>query len=542
MKKALLLFVSFIVLLSSCATRMIKVENLKMQETGVYETGLYDESAAEIVEFYAPEKKVFFTNGKDGSLVILQDNNGTLTEQKKISFDQGDVNSVSVHGNLAAVAVADGDKTRNGKVYFINASSGEKLGSVAVGALPDMVTFSPDGKYVLSANEGEPNEEYKVDPVGSVSIIKVNAVEPSMSVVTTLTFSESVAAPSESGIPVRTHDYLKEFRPDYSFAKDIEPEYIAVDGKSKYAYVSCQENNAVAKIDIVAGKVVTLKSLGYKDYTSCGVDFIEDGKAEIVSEPYYGIYMPDSITTFEVDGKTYIATANEGDDRADWEDGTEFEDHDVAKAKSLIKDFGLTLDASLLNEKGELKSDYKSVRVSPYDCVDTDGDGDIDILVGFGGRSFTIWDENLNKVYDSGSLFETYTAGVNKSSFNSSNDNLLVDDRSPKKGPEPEAIAAGKIGGTPLLFVGLERFGGIFSFDVSVPAEPKMLDYVTSRNLKAAVDAEGEYTDTSSANTGDLGPEGFHFISADESGTGNAQLVVGNEVSGTVRVYSLITE
>ncbi|WP_407635911.1 choice-of-anchor I domain-containing protein [Sediminispirochaeta smaragdinae] len=186
-----------------------------------------------------------------------------------------------------------------------------------MGALPDMVTFFPNGKYVLSANEGEPVEKYESDPAGSVSIIEVGYSSPADSVCTTLTFSESDSEKSKDGVPVRTHDYLGNFETDYSFDKDIESEYIAVDGTSQYAYVSSQENHAVAKIDIERKKILTLKSLGYKDYSQCGVDFVEDGKINIVSEPYYGLYMPDSLTTFEVDGKTYIATANEGDDRGE---------------------------------------------------------------------------------------------------------------------------------------------------------------------------------------------------------------------------------
>ena len=45
-----------------------------------------------------------------------------------------------------------------------------------------------------------------------------------------------------------------------SYAEDaylnIEPEYIAVDSQSKYAYVTLQEVSAIAKVDIAKGQIV----------------------------------------------------------------------------------------------------------------------------------------------------------------------------------------------------------------------------------------------------------------------------------------------
>ncbi|MBN2628029.1 MAG: hypothetical protein JXA95_15280 [Spirochaetales bacterium] len=142
-------------------------------------------------------------------------------------------------------------------------------------------------------------------------------------------------------------------------------------------------------------------------------------------------------------------------------------------------------------------------------------------------------------VYDSGSLFERFTADFQPDFINCSNDNLAIDDRSPKKGPEPEAIAFGEIEGRPLLFVGLERFGGFFVFAVSDPTAPEMMLYHTDRNFSAALNEDREYEDTSFNNTGDLGPEGFHIVSADDSLTGKALLITGSEVSGTVSVYQM---
>ena len=540
MKKTYLLFLAGLIILSSCLATKPSVtdKTLTVHSVMVYDSAMYDQSAAEIVAFDKKNNQVLCTNGSDGSLTILSASGNSLSKAAGVAFPGGDANSVSVSGDLAAVAVAASDKVSPGKVYFVNLADGTVKGEVEVGALPDMVKFTPDGKYVLVANEGEPSEGYAADPDGSVSLITVNKKDLSASPVTTLTFSASDLAADASGVPVRTHDYLSSMPTGFSVAQDMEPEYIAVDEDSRYAYVCCQENNAVAKIDIPNGSVITVKSLGYKDYSLSGLDCYEDGTAHIIAQPVYGIYMPDSITCFEIDGKTYLATANEGDDRADWEDGTAVEDYDCTKAKNL-GDFGLMLDDVFLDSEGKILAEYKSLKVSPYDCIDSDHDGDIDILASFGARSFSIWDEDLNLVYDSGSLFEEYTADLAPEFFNCSNDNMVIEDRSPKKGPEPEAIAYGEVDGVPLVFVGLERFGGFFVFDVTDPEQPEMLLYHTDRNFSASFDEEGEYSDDSLANTGDLGPEGFSFVPAKSSLSGKAQLITGSEISGTVRVYDI---
>ncbi|MDC7220772.1 MAG: choice-of-anchor I family protein [Spirochaetales bacterium] len=553
MKRVLLVVLAALLFLSSCDDAGDSTSlSLSVESNMVYDTGIYDESAAEIVYYDSTNDRILFTNGSEGSVNILTETNGELSLESgdSLIFGDGDANSVSVYNGVAAVAVAAADKTDDGSVYFVDVATGTSLGAVTVGALPDMVTFTPDGSYVLVANEGEPEEEYAADPEGSVSIIEVELADTlsdsTFTLVDTVTFDSSDLEEDGDGVEVRTSEYLADwtgYPGTYSVANDIEPEYIAVDSDSLYAYVACQENNAIAKIYIPTGKAVTVKSLGYKDYSDgdVGVDLYNDEIACVESRPYYGLYMPDAICTFEVGGETYIATANEGDDRADWEDDTDIEDHDCTKAKNLEDDFGLTLDDVFKDSTtGEILDDYSSLKVSPYDCIDSDDDGDIDILVGFGARSFSIWDEDLDLVYDSGSLFETYTVENYPDYSNCSNDNLVIDDRSSKKGPEPEAITAGEVDGIPVLFVGLERFGGFFAFDVSDPEEPEMLLYHTDRNFDATIDSDLEYSsDDSLDNTGDLGPEGFCFISSDDSSDGTAKLIVGSEVSGTVRVYDV---
>ncbi|MEW8586513.1 MAG: alkaline phosphatase, partial [Candidatus Thiodiazotropha sp.] len=81
--------------------------------------------------------------------------------------------SVAVHKGVVAVAIEADDKQAPGVVAFYDAVDLSLINSVQVGALPDMVTFTPNGKYLLVANEGEPNDDYTVDPEGSISIIEL---------------------------------------------------------------------------------------------------------------------------------------------------------------------------------------------------------------------------------------------------------------------------------------------------------------------------------------------------------------------------------
>lgn len=170
-----------------------------------------------------------------------------------------------------------------------------------------MVTFSKDGKYVLVANEGEPNDDYTVNPEGSVSVIDVTS------------------GPSHlNAQDIRTALFTKEhqngLRTIGSNAEDaylnIEPEYIAVDNQSKYAYVTLQEVSAIAKIDIENASIVDVKALPYKDHSLVqnSMDTSDkDDKTELRRVPVLGLLQPDGIETYEYNGETYLVIANEGD-------------------------------------------------------------------------------------------------------------------------------------------------------------------------------------------------------------------------------------
>jgi Domain of unknown function (DUF4114) len=480
------------------------------------------------ISAYDPISKRFFTTGESGGKPVLQITDiSDPTKPTKIgnidlsTFGAG-IQSVAVrkgtggNSSIVAVAISATTATDPGKVVFFDAagSSATPLSQVTVGALPDMLTFTPDGTKLLVANEGEPKSDYTIDPEGSISIIDVsgNIAALDQTKVTTANFQAfngQEASLKAQGIRI--------FGPNASTSQDLEPEYIAVSADSKTAFVTLQENNAFAIVDIASGRVTSLKALGFKDHnqTGKGMDASDkDSKSNNIKNwPVLGMYLPDAISSFQSGGKTYYLTANEGDSR----------DYSAFSEEARIKT--LNLDATAFPNAADLKLDANIGRLKVTKTLgDTDGDGDYDQLYTFGGRSFSVWDEAGNLVFDSGDQLEKIIAEKVPSLFNANYDTatnkFTADDRSDDKGPEPEAVTIGYIDGKPYAFIGLERAsGGVLMYDLSNPTAPEFVQYIYNEK--------------------DISPEGLSFISAQDSPNGKPLLLVSNEISGTATVYEV---
>ena len=489
---------------------------LKLMPAGTYASGVFDESAAEIVTYDMKGKRIYVVNADSGDVDVL-DASDIANPKKVRTFDFSKygkaVNSVAFHDGMIAVAVEANDKQAPG-VIVVTDAMGKVLGSFRAGALPDMVTFTPDGKYILAANEGEPNDAYSVDPEGSVTIIDISSGIGSATnrLVRFTAFNPFKEHLQAQGIRIS--------HPKASVAQDLEPEYIAVAPDSKTAFVALQENNAVAVVDIEAARVTKILALGLKHWWH-GLVFDasdKDGKINLHPWPVSSAYMPDSIVAFSKDGRDYFITANEGDSR---EYGDYSDEIRLGKAKLDPKRFP---NAAALQDKAALGR----LKTIP-DLSDMDGDGDFDRIVGFGGRSFTIWDDMGNKIFDSGDEFEKILAEQYPDWFNTTNDEHKFDNRSDDKGCEPEAVEVGMIDGKLYCFIGLERMGGIMIYDITVPEKASFVSYRLDRDFSG---------DPKAGKAGDLGPEGVTFVPAEGSHTGEPLLIVGSEVSGTTTIYT----
>ncbi|WP_187330981.1 choice-of-anchor I family protein [Demequina phytophila] len=511
---------------------------LAVAPIGTYETGVFDASAAEIVAFHAQTRRLFSVDAEAGHVRVLDVKNPSrptelfaLTTAGIVASDgstipaTAEANSVAVREDgLVVVAVENDPKTDDGWLAFFKANGkGKALGAVRVGAQPDMVTVSPDGAYAVSANEGEPNDAFDVDPEGSVSVVALpkNEKAPTQADVRTATFHAYEGAALPAGVRV----FGPTVGDGHPVSRNLEPEYVAVDPASATAYVTVQEANAVAVVDLRSATVSDLFSLGAKDFSAAGngIDPSDKDKAiAIRTVPVKGLYMPDSIASYEVDGATYLVTANEGDSRDDWggyEESTRVAD---------LADEGLLCDGLLTDAQLD-KKDLGRLKVSTASGFDA-STGCYDELYAFGGRSFSIWTTSGAQVFDSGDDFERITAEAVPAFFNASNDASGFDDRSDDKGPEPEGVTVGEVDGRTYAFVGLERVGGVMVYDITDPAAAAFVTYVNNRDFGA---------DPGTGAAGDLGPEGLAFIPAEDSPTRAPLLAVGNEVSGTTTVFSI---
>ena len=274
-------------------------------------------------------------------------------------------------------------------------------------------------------------------------------------------------------------------------------------------------------------------SLGLLSFSGNRLDASnEDGAINLQNWPILGMLQPDAIASFEANGQSYIITANEGDSR----------DYDGFSEEERIGD--LTLDPQAFPNAAELQQEENLGRLLATNTLgDPDGDGDFDRLYNFGGRSFSIFDRFGNLVFDSGEQFEQITANLFPDAFNTTNDENVFDNRSDDKGPEPEGVATGVVDGVPYAFIGLERIGGIMTFDLSDPRSPEFVDYINDRDFSVEfnLDEEGDPDPTSTqlSQIGDLGPEGLKFISASNSPNGQPLLAVGHEVSGTTTLFEI---
>ncbi|MEE8451012.1 MAG: choice-of-anchor I family protein [Thermoguttaceae bacterium] len=595
---------------------------LALEPIATYRTGIFDDSATEIVAYDPEMQQLYSTNLSEHTIDVLKLSslrvphyreapgpsdvpsipNGHVKQVDMTGLLDGTLTSVTTKNGLVAVSAGQDPGLPGQVALFRSAHKGlEYIQTVEVGAGPDKVAFSPDGTKVVVANEGSPSEDYSIDPEGSVSIIDVSSLldddeTNDAATVTTATFEAfngQEDALRESGVRI--------YGPGATVAQDLEPEFVTISEDSKLAFIALQDNNAIATLDLETGEFVSIEGLGFKDHLleGNGLDASNKDKAiNIVNWPVQGMYQPDGIANYTVDGETFLLTANEGSGRD--EDGFSEETRVGSEPEVVVSpDLGENqrldlsdvspLSPDLIAEYPELadKTNLGRLKVTvaePATFVETtvtvpvvvdnpddenpdlppDGTPVLDAeenpvtqeitvrqlasLYAFGARSFSIWTQSGEQVYDSGDDFEQITAALDLAAgddsflFNATNDENKRDGRSDDKGPEPSNVKVGQIGESTYAFITLERVGGVMVYNVTDPTAPTFETYVNNRDFSVDILVEVDDDEVPGPNwqdAGDLHVEGLVFISADQSPTGSPLVVTANEVSGTVTIFQV---
>jgi hypothetical protein len=456
---------------------------------------------------YDPSSRKLFVTGPNNRLDIADISNPAspipLPSIDLSPYGAG-VNSVAIKNGIVALAMEANPITNNGSVVFFD-TNGVFQSQVTVGALPDMLTFTPDGNRVLVANEGEAANG--VNPDGSISIIDLSAgvLNPTVNTANFTSFNGQENTLRSQGVRIF---------PSQTVSQDVEPEYITVSDDGTTAWVSLQENNAIAIVNIVNAQVTSILPLGAKNFNASGNGFDpsdQDGGVNINNWPVFGLYQPDTIATVTIAGQTYLITANEGDTR-----------NEARRVSTL------TLDPNAFPNAAQLQLAQNLGRLDVSSIDGLNGQGQYSQLFAYGGRSFSIWNvtNGLSPVFDSGDDFEqilaTFSATpLTASIFNSDGNPSSFDSRSDNRGPEPEGLALGSVRNRLYTFVGIERAGGFMVYDITNPSNPLFLNYINDWQL------------------GDRSPEGLLFIPAADSPNGTPLLIVANEVSRNVAIYSV---
>ena len=477
-------------------TSSISISAMEINQISSFQIGK-GEGYAEMIRYHSKSKSLLVTASETGTIERISISDPfNLKKLAPFDLSGGNITAVAVHKNLIAASIKEKIVDAPGNVQIFN-NNGKKLAEYKTGALPDNIAFSPDGRYLLTANEGEPSDDYKIDPEGSFTLIDLTNGTQNATVKQIML--NNVKLPAGARI----------VKPGSSFEEDAEPEYIAFSPDGKKAYATLQENNAIATIDIASAKVISVSGLGFKNVSRISHDVSnKDGGINMKRWPVLMMYQPDAIVAYETKGSTYLVTANEGDAK----------DYDGFSEETRVGK--LKLDKTMFPNANELQKKENLGRLKTTKTLgDTDGDGDHDIIYAYGGRSFSIWKDDGTLVFDSGNAFENIISKRSPEMFNA-NGPSKIDDRSDDKGPEPEALAIGEIDGRIYAFIGMERNNAIFAYDITLPSDPHMVSYIMP-------------------NENHNSPEGLEFISANDSPTGKPLLAVAFEMTGTIGLYEI---
>ncbi len=579
---------------------------IRLRTAGTYRGGYNNASASAGVAYDAETHLLFVANKATRTIDVVDMGHGAVNEHrpkrltKECSISVANPEPTSAPGGYVPVRLAVGkdgivavalqqkeDATRRGKIVLFEArmvdNGGQRGGDcsapplrvIDVGYMPTLPSFTADGKYLLVTNQGEPSDDYCNDPAGSVSIIDLMggiATAKETANVTFESFNSLKAWLIDRGVRISGPDFSQFCNGDTrtsveatslettSVTQDLEPEGIAISADSRFAWITLPENNAVATLDIRRGKFVAIRSFGSKDYNleGNGFDPIDgDDMPTIETWPIRGLYMPKQVAIAAPHLFPVLVYPNRGVRRNLDAFGDEVRLKDLPMDYfDLVKEpkpihITRDLDPNVFRESDPNTVALRNLRLK-VSWVDGDskGDGLLEQIYAFGGRSFAIRSLDNRLIFDSGDDFEQITAQAWRDTdgyflYNTPDDENAIDENSDLRGPEPVSIATGRIGPRTYAFIGLERVGGVMTYDITNPVKPAFQHYINNRNFALnPKDGEGvcieKVPETEQcANVGDQSAEQILFISADESPNRKPLIVVSNATSGSATIFQI---
>jgi len=500
-------------------TSILVAQSLPFHKIHTRSTASFNEATTRAVAFDKNNSYVYIVNQKLTRLDVFDYSNARVP-QFQFSIDLSPYFSeiVDVDVYLKQIAVIGYTNPQSsGKLMFFD-EKGISLGQFPVGATPRDVEFSPNGTWVMTTGAGVPADDYSFDPIGYITLIAINNGIPNLP-------STANQFIDFTGLDTTSYDpaiHVFGNNGNQLPSEDLEPESVTFNPSSTKAYVTLQENNAVAIVDVLSGTLDTVVGLGYKDFSTIGLD-ASDTRPDINIKSYphlYGLYQPDGIASYNANSQTYFVTANEGAPR------------NYSGYSEVVHTTDFVFNAA---DFPNISTIYHDSTLGRLELTDRLGNFDNDVfqdsLFCFGARSFSIWDESGQQIWDSGDEFESKIAQLFPNNFNSAkDDNNSYKSQSNQRGPQPETVVIGEVDGTPYAFIGLSQMGGFMIYDLTDPANPQFVLYELNREFsKPANDAS----------SGDLGLSSMEFVPAIVSPTGYALLLVANEVSGSVSTYEM---
>ncbi len=490
---------SSILLLCVCAPMVIAQESefkLRMISSTQVPGGV------EIVEFDADTNQLHAV-GANGRMVFGLDEGGSaalLSTQVFSNTQSWEATSIAIdplgRGFAAVSWIPDPADAVPGIAQIIDLSTGLPVWQFNIGYHPDCLMFTPDGRYLLAANECEPRA---TDRAGGITVADLSGIDEAADF---MGYNEAVSYDLvEQHLGVGVDLGVLRIEPEFAATPgiNIEPEYIAATNDG--AWVSVQENNGLIYFDLAERRWTRVLPLAPLSFAFDGSE--TDGYVLHSGEGFGLLPMPDTIDMVEIDGRSYLITVNEGEKS----EAHSMRLSDAVKA-GLIDPLALE---RVVEQVGDLEaSGYGRLYISTIDG-DLDGDGDLDQLCPLGGRSVSIIDVKSEVVvWNSGPQIELMTGMLFPSVYNAG------DSRSDRAGPEPEGVATTTIDGRTLMAIGLERVDVVLLYDISNPFAPVL-------------------EDLQSLGSGCSSPEGMAFYtSADRH-----FLAVAGEIGGCLSIYEI---